>query len=79
MKTIICSAIFCICFAVTGFSQSGAYFTSGTEGIFSFGNIEKTYEDGDKVNKITGWFRSRQNVWQSSLMVGVQFPYGART
>jgi hypothetical protein len=38
---------------------------------------EKTYDGGDKIGKITGWFSSRQNVWQSSLMAGVQLPYGA--
>jgi hypothetical protein len=38
---------------------------------------EKTYEHGDKINKVTGWFSDRENIWQSSIMVGVQFPYAA--
>jgi hypothetical protein len=37
---------------------------------------EKTYENNDKIDKITGWFSDRQNIWQSSLLVGVQLPYG---
>jgi hypothetical protein len=37
---------------------------------------EKTYENNDKIDKITGWFSERQNIWQSSLLVGVQLPYG---
>jgi len=46
---------------------------------FELGMIykEKTYEDGDKIDKITGWFSSRQNLDQHSLLVGIQFPYGA--
>jgi hypothetical protein len=38
---------------------------------------EKTYEGNDKIDKITGWFSDRQNIWQSGLMAGVQLPYGA--
>jgi len=53
------------------------YFYGGYEIELGFLYKEKTYEDGDKVDKITGWFSSRQNVWQSSLMAGVQLPYGA--
>jgi hypothetical protein len=37
---------------------------------------ERTYEDGDKIDKITGWFSDRQNLFQHGPMVGIQFPYG---
>jgi hypothetical protein len=53
------------------------FFYAGYEIELGFLYKEKTYEDGDKINKITGWFSSRQNIWQSSLMAGVQLPYGA--
>lgn len=172
MKALVCSSVLSLCFFAPGFSQSGAYVTSGTELIFSFADIdqtgspaesnirfapvinlqsnvnrdfsksvgffsglalrnvgyrmdgyvdpsngqtyekafrsynlgiplalkfgdldrvffyagyeievgvlykEKTYENDDKINKITGWFSDRQNIWQSSLMAGVQLPYG---
>ena len=37
---------------------------------------EKTYDNGDKTNKITGWFTNRQQSLYHSVMVGIQFPYG---
>jgi hypothetical protein len=37
---------------------------------------ERTYEDGDKIGKITGWFSDRQNLFQHGPFVGIQFPYG---
>jgi hypothetical protein len=37
---------------------------------------EKTFEGGDKIGKITGWFSSRQELFQHGFLVGVQFPYG---
>lgn len=37
---------------------------------------ERTYEGGDKIGKITGWFSDRQNLFQHGFLVGVQFPYG---
>ena len=36
---------------------------------------EKTYDGGDKIDKITGWFSSRQELFQHGFLVGVQFPY----
>jgi hypothetical protein len=38
---------------------------------------EKTFEGGDKISKITGWFSNRQELFQHGFMVGIQFPYGA--
>ncbi len=37
---------------------------------------EKTFENGDKIDKITGWFSDRQQLFQHGFLVGVQFPYG---
>jgi len=37
---------------------------------------EKTFEGGDKIDKITGWFSNRENLFQHGFLVGVQFPYG---
>ncbi len=38
---------------------------------------EKTFEGGDKISKITGWFSSREELFQHGFLVGIQFPYGA--
>jgi hypothetical protein len=177
MKTIICLAIFCISFAIPGFSQSKenkskAYVTTGGELIFSFANVEqsgnsegstvrfspvvnlqvmvnkdlsknfglftglalrnvgyitndyrdpsdsliydkkfrsynlgipvgfkignlgktffyggyeielavaykeKTYDNGDKIDKITGWFSDRQEIFQHGFLAGIEFPHG---
>jgi hypothetical protein len=37
---------------------------------------EKTFEGGDKISKITGWFSNRENLFQHGFFVGVEFPYG---
>jgi len=37
---------------------------------------EKTFDNGDKINTITGWFSNRQELFQHGFMVGVQFPHG---
>jgi hypothetical protein len=38
---------------------------------------EKTFDGGDKIDKITGWFSNRQELFQHGFLVGIQFPYGA--
>ena len=38
---------------------------------------EKTYEGGDKIDKITGWFSNREELFQHGFFAGIQFPYGA--
>jgi hypothetical protein len=52
------------------------FFYAGYEIEMGFLYKEKTYENDDKIDKITGWWSDRQNVWLSSVMAGVQFPYG---
>lgn len=37
---------------------------------------EKTFDNGDKISKITGWFSNREQLFQHGFLVGVQFPYG---
>jgi hypothetical protein len=37
---------------------------------------EKTFDGGDKIDKITGWFSPRQELFQHGFFAGVQFPYG---
>lgn len=37
---------------------------------------EKTFDGGDKINTITGWFSDRQELFQHGFLVGIQFPYG---
>jgi hypothetical protein len=54
-----------------------AFLYAGYEIEMGFLYKEKTYENNDKIDKITGWFSDRQNMWLSSAMVGVQLPYGA--
>jgi outer membrane protein with beta-barrel domain len=53
------------------------FFYGGYEIEFALAYKEKTYEDGDKIDKITGWFSSRQELFQHGFFVGVQFPYAA--
>jgi len=53
------------------------YLYGGYEIEFPFHYKEKTIEDGDKINKTTGWFSKRQEAFQHGFFVGLQFPHGA--
>jgi hypothetical protein len=55
------------------------------EGMFIYGGYElelpvrykeKTFDNGDKINTITGWFSNREEPFQHGFLVGVEFPYG---
>ena len=48
---------------------------AGYEIEFPITYKEKTYEGGDKIDKITGWFSNRQESFQHGFFVGIQFPY----
>lgn len=37
---------------------------------------EKTFDGGDRIDKISAWFSKRQEQFQHGVIVGVQFPYG---
>lgn len=50
---------------------------AGYEAEIAFLYKEKTFEGGDKIDKITGWFSDRQNIFQHGFLVGVQLPKGA--
>jgi hypothetical protein len=48
---------------------------AGYEIEFPITYKEKTYDGGDKIDKITGWFSNREESFQHGFLVGVQFPY----
>ena len=52
------------------------FFYGGYELELPFLYKEKTFDSGDKINKITGFFSHRQELFQHGFLVGVQFPYG---
>ena len=51
------------------------FFYGGYEIEFALCYKEKTYDGGDKIDKITGWFSDRQEIFQHGFFVGIQFPY----
>jgi hypothetical protein len=53
------------------------FFYGGYEIELAVAYKEKTYEDDDKIDKITGWFSDRQELFQHGFLAGIQFPYGA--
>jgi hypothetical protein len=55
---------------------SKMYFYGGYEIEFPFHYKEKTFDDGDKIDKITGWFSNRTENFQHGLLAGIQFPEG---
>jgi Outer membrane protein beta-barrel domain len=55
---------------------SSMYFYGGYEIEFPFHYKEKTFDDGDKIDKITGWFSNRTENFQHGLLAGIQFPEG---
>ena len=52
------------------------FFYGGYEVELAFSYKEKTYEGGDKIDKITGWFSDRNELFQHGFLAGVQFPRG---
>ena len=52
------------------------FFYGGYEIEFPFVYKEKTFDDGDKINKISGWFSNRPENLQHGLLAGVQLPAG---
>jgi hypothetical protein len=53
-----------------------SFIYGGYEVEFPFLYKEKTFDGGDKIDKITGWFSPRQELIQHGFLVGIQFPYG---
>ena len=52
------------------------FFYGGYEIEFPISYKEKTYDGGDKIDKITGWFSDRNELFQHGFLAGVQFPGG---
>ena len=55
---------------------SKTFFYGGYEVELAFSYKEKTYDGGDKIDKITGWFSDRNELFQHGFLAGVQFPRG---
>lgn len=55
---------------------SKMFFYGGYEIEFPFVYKEKTFDDGDKIDKITGWFSNRTESFQHGVLAGIQFPEG---
>jgi len=51
------------------------FFYGGYEVEMAFVYKEKTFEGGDKTDKITGWFSDRNEIFQHGFLAGIQFPY----
>jgi hypothetical protein len=52
------------------------FFFAGYEIEFPFAYKEKTFDDGDKIDKITGWFSNRTENFQHGVFAGITFPEG---
>jgi len=58
-------------------NQKNPFFLfAGYELEMPFHYKEKTFENGDKTDKITGWFSDRTDLFTQSVYAGVQFPQG---
>jgi len=56
--------------------MDGLLFYGGYEIEVPFVYKEKTFDQGDKIDKITGWFSNRSQTFQHGFIAGVEFPYG---
>jgi len=56
--------------------MDGLLFYGGYEIEVPFVYKEKTFDQGDKIEKITGWFSNRSQTFQHGFIAGVEFPYG---
>jgi len=54
---------------------SKTFFYAGYEIELPIVYKEKTFDDGDKIDKITGWFSNRQELFQHGFLAGIQFPH----
>ena len=53
---------------------SNLYFYGGYEIEFPFHYRERTFDGGDRIGVITGWFSNRTEKIQHGLLAGIQFP-----
>jgi hypothetical protein len=54
----------------------GTFFYAGYEVELAVAYKEKTYDNGDKIDKITGWFSDRQEIFQHGFLAGIELPRG---
>ena len=52
------------------------FFYAGYEVELPFLYKEKTFDAGDKITTITGWFSDREELFQHGFLVGFQLPRG---
>lgn len=57
-------------------NMDGTFFYAGYEVELPFFYKEKTFDGGDKIDKITGFFSKRENLFQHGFLAGIQGPYG---
>ena len=56
--------------------KSGMFFYAGGQIEYAFNYKEKYFLNGSKQTKDVYWFTDRVNIFQTSVLVGVNFPYG---
>ena len=56
--------------------KSGMFFYAGGQIEYAFNYKEKYFLDGSKQTKDVYWFTDRVNIFQTSVLFGVNFPYG---
>lgn len=56
--------------------KSGMFFYAGGQIEYAFNYKEKYFLDGSKQTKNVYWFTDRVNIFQTSVLVGINFPYG---
>jgi len=57
--------------------KSGMFVYAGYQIEYAFNYKEKYFLNGSKKTKDVYWFTNRVNVWQSSVLLGLNFPGGA--
>lgn len=56
--------------------KSGFFFYGGGQIEYAFNYKEKYFLDGSKQTKDVYWFTDRVNIFQFSVLAGINFPYG---
>jgi hypothetical protein len=56
--------------------RSGMFFYAGGQIEYAFNYKEKYFLNNSKQAKNVYWFTDRINIWQPSVLVGINFPFG---
>jgi len=56
--------------------KSGMFFYAGGQIEYAFNYKEKYFLNGSKEDKNVYWFTDRVNIFQASVLAGINFPYG---